>query len=120
MEHATLAANLASLFTLGMGGLGLFAPDKAAAFTRLVPLDIDGRSEIRATYGGLFAALGLCCLAAQADAVFLTAGIAWIGAAAGRLASVVMDRNAGARNLSAVAFEAVIGVPLLLPWMAGA
>ncbi|MFM7275249.1 MAG: DUF4345 family protein [Gammaproteobacteria bacterium] len=105
--------------TLGMGGLGLFAPDRAAAFTRISPLGVDGRSEIRATYGGLFAALGLCCLAAQSDAVFLTAGVAWLGAAAGRIASVAMDRNHGARNLGAVAFEAAIGIPLLLPMLAG-
>ena len=91
----------------------------AATFTRIAPLGIDGRSEIRATYGGLFAALGLCCLGAQTDAVFLTAGIAWLGAAAGRLASVLMDRNTSARNLGAVAFETLVGVPLVLPWLAG-
>lgn len=116
IEPDSLAANLSALVTLGMGGLGLFAPDRAAAFTRIAPLGVDGRSEIRATYGGLFAALGLVCLAAQSDAVFLTAGIAWLGAAAGRLVSVAMDRNHGARNLGAVAFEALIGMPLLLPW----
>ncbi len=72
----TLGANLGSLATLLLGCLGLFFPSHAATFTSISPMGRTGVSEIRATYGGLFAALGLTCLALQSTAVFSTAGLA--------------------------------------------
>ena len=120
MELDSLAANLGALATLLLGGLGLFFPDRAARFTSLSPVGRTGTSEIRATYGGLFAALGLFCLVPQATVVFLVAGVAWVGAAAGRTWSVVIDRNLETQNLGGIGFELAIGVLLLAPWIAAA
>ena len=117
MEFASLCANLGAAATLVLGGLGLFSPARAAAFTNLAPIGATGVSEIRATYGGFFAALGLACLALQASAVFSTAGAAWVGAAAGRAWSVVVDQNREAKNLGGIAFELAIGLLLLGPWL---
>jgi len=48
---------IAGAVTLGLGLLGLLRPAAAAAFTSIEPKGPMGVSEIRATCGGLFAAL---------------------------------------------------------------
>jgi hypothetical protein len=50
--------------------------------------------------------------------VFSTAAVAWIGATAGRLWSVVVDGNHERQNLGGIAFELAIGLLLLAPWLA--
>jgi len=72
-----------------------------------------GTSEIRATYGGFFAALGLWCLVSQREGVFVTVGFGWLGAALGRIGSVIVDRNVLPKNLGGVAFELILGLTLL-------
>jgi hypothetical protein len=93
--------------------MGLVRPSAAAAFTSIRPEGLMGVSEIRATYGGLFAALGAWGLWTQEPNAFTTAGVAWLGAALGRAASVVVDRNRDPRNLGGIAFEGAIGLALL-------
>jgi len=109
-----------ALVTMGLGLLGLVAPARASAFTSLAPVGLVGRSEIRATYGGFFLGLGAVCLATRAPEAFLAAGVAWLGAAAGRLVSVAVDASRSPKNLGGVAFEAAIGLALLAPWLAPA
>lgn len=115
MELLTVSANLGSIATLLLGCLGLFFPLRAADFTSITPIGATGVSEIRATYGGLFAALGLGCLTLQSVAVFSTAGLAWVGAAAGRTWSAVIDGNREPKNLGGIAFELIIGLLLMAP-----
>jgi hypothetical protein len=109
MDIGHLAANIGAAITLLLGLLGLLSPAKAAAFTSIAPVGPNGTSEIRATYGGLFFAMGLLCLTQQLEMIFLTVAAAWIGAAGGRLWSIVIDRNTSRKNLGGVGFEAVIG-----------
>ena len=118
METSLVIANLGALATTALGGLGLFAPQRAARFTNITPNGALGISEIRATYGGLFAALGLSCLVSQWDPIYLAAGIAWVGAALGRSWSVAIDRNFEAENLGGILFELAIGLCLLAPRLA--
>jgi len=120
LDPQTLSANLGAVATLLLGCLGLFFPSRAAAFTSIAPIGRTGVSEIRATYGGLFAALGLACLALQSLAVFSTAGVAWMGAAAGRAWSALIDGNREAKNLGGIVFELLLGLLLLAPWWAAA
>jgi hypothetical protein len=115
VDPSHLIANFGAFLTMGLGLLGLFAPAKVADFTSLSPAGLNGKSEIRATYGGLFTAMGVSCLATQAEGVFLTVGVAWIGAAIGRSWSVVVDRNFSSKNLGGVAFECSIGLLLTAP-----
>ncbi len=116
MTTGFIAANIGAAVTLALGLLGLLAPGKAAKVTNLQPLGKTGTSEIRATYGGFFAALGALCLVSQAPPIWLATGLAWLGAAAGRALSVAVDRNRDPKNLVGIAFEAIIGL-LLLSYM---
>ena len=118
MEISWVLAHLGAVATTALGGLGLFFPARAAAFTNISPVGENGVSEIRATYGGFFAALGLVCLLSQAEPMFLTAGIAWVGAAVGRTWSVAIDRNVDSTNLGGIVFELAIGLLLLAPQLA--
>ena len=100
--------------TCALGILGLVRPTVAARFTSITPDGKTGLSEIRATYGGFFLALGVHCLVVQEDLAFSMLGIAWLGAAGGRMVSVVVDQSREAKNLGGVLFEGCIGVLLLL------
>lgn len=115
MDTLITAANAGALATLILGILGLLAPAKAARFVSISPEGANGMSEIRATYGGLFVALGAWCLTSQSYVVFTVAGVAWIGAAAGRVFSMFIDKNGDVRNLGGVVLELVIGLLLLSP-----
>lgn len=111
-------ANLGALITLGLGAMGLLLPGRAARFTSISPQGSMGLSEIRATYGGLFLALGGVALWAQDRLLFAMLGTAWVGAAAGRLVSYWWDRNRQLRNVGGVLFELGIGYLLLAPVIA--
>lgn len=52
-------APLGAVGTLMLGWFGLIAPMRAARMVGLVPDGSRGISELRATYGGLFIAMGL-------------------------------------------------------------
>jgi hypothetical protein len=114
MQLAALLNNGGALVTTGLGALALVRPSAAAAFTSVAPQGLVGVSEIRATYGGFFAALGAAALWSQTPAVFSVVGLAWAGAALGRLLSVVVDRSTSAKNLGGVLFEGAIATLLLV------
>ncbi len=116
MELAGLLNNAGALITAGLGVVGLVRPSAASAFTSLEPRGKIGVSEIRATYGGFFLALGAWALYTQSPTAFTVVGIAWLGAAAGRAVSVVADRSTEAKNFGGIAFEAIIGLLLLARW----
>jgi hypothetical protein len=115
MDASLVLANVGAIITTVLGGLGLFMPDRAASFTSISPVGANGRSEIRATYGGLFAAMGLACLLSQWYPIYLTVGIAWAGTGAGRIWSVVIDKNIDPKNLGGIGMELGIAALLLAP-----
>lgn len=106
-------SNAGALITLGLGLLALLCPRVIAKFVSVEPIGLTGVSEVRATYGGFFVALGGLCLYFQSSTVFLVAGVAWFGAALGRCLSVLMDRSYASKNLAAILFESGIGTLLL-------
>jgi hypothetical protein len=97
-----------------LGLMGLVSPVAVARLTGLGLPDALARSEVRATYGGFFLALGLVALASDERWVYLTLGLGWIGAAVGRLVSVIADGSRSPKNLAGVAFEAAIGALLVI------
>jgi len=115
MDSSLVLNLLGAAITAGLGVMGLVRPAAAAAFTSLQPRGLLGVSEIRATYGGFFLALGAFALYSQATIAFGVLGAAWIGAAVGRLVSVAVDRSYAPKNLGGVVFEAGIGFLLLTP-----
>ncbi len=98
---------------VALGLNGLLRPAATAGFTSVAPVGRIGVSEIRATYGGLFLAFGLFALGSGSPVAFRALGCGWLGAAVGRVASIVVDRSREPRNFGAVAFEAVIAALLL-------
>ena len=119
MEPILILANIGAVATTLLGLLGLFLPDKAAAFVSISPVGLNGRSEIRATYGGLFVALGVACIVAQAEMAFMVAGAAWLGASVGRVYSALVDRNSDIKNIGGIMLEAGMGTLLVFPkWFA--
>ena len=115
MSFELVACNLGAFVTALMGAFGLLAPRRAAEFISIKPVGDNGISEIRATYGGLFLALGVLCLVSQSPTIFIAAGVAWVGAACGRLFSIFLDKNNDARNFGGLCLELVVGLLLLAP-----
>ncbi len=105
-----------SSVTLALGLLGLLAPERAAALVGVAADSTLGRSEVRATYGGIFVGLGAACLALRTPEAFAVAGAAWLFAALARVASLAVERDASARNLAGVIVESGIGLALLSAW----
>jgi hypothetical protein len=107
---------LGAAITLALGVMALLKPDWAASFVNLRPAGLIGTSELRATYGGFFAALGGTALWLGSGAVYAALGWAWAGAAAGRLLSAAIDGSRSGKNLGGIAFEAAIAALLLVRW----
>jgi hypothetical protein len=106
-------SNAGAFITFVLGLLALAYPNVIAKFVSVKPIGLTGVSEVRATYGGFFVALGGLCLYSQSSTVFLVAGVAWLGAALGRGLSVLMDRSYAPKNLAGILFESGIGTLLL-------
>lgn len=96
-----------------MGCLGLFFPEKASALTGLVASTPAARAEFRGTLGVTFIALGAVPLVSNSSYAFLTAGACWLGAAIGRIISIVADSGSDAKNWGAVAFELAVACLML-------
>lgn len=105
---------IGALITMAMGGLGLLTPNLAAKLVRLGPTNPEGFAEFRATYGGLFVALGLAPLIWPEPGLFLVAGLAWLGAAVGRIVSMAADGAHFKFNSLSVLFECACAGLLLV------
>jgi len=115
LEFSHVLHLLGALLTLGMGTLGLLRPLTAA---RLIGLSAEGRlglSELRATYGGLFFALGAFALVTRDEVAFTLVGAAWLGAAAARVGDALLARDTDRRVWRAALFEAGVALLLLAP-----
>lgn len=97
----------------GLGLLGLVAPARAQRFVGLSPSAPEGTGETRATYGGFFLGLELAAGWAWWSGSLTpmtVVAIAWLGAALGRVVSLLVDGHRTQKNLAGVAFEAVVGL----------
>jgi len=106
--------NVGALATVVMGCLGLFFPARASGLTCLAAQTASGRAEFRGTFGGAFLFLGLVPLLTQNQYAFLTVGLCWLGAALGRIASILIDNGNEPKNWAAVLFEAAFSTLLLI------
>ena len=114
MELPQILHHVGALVTLAMGGLGLVRPRAAARLIGLEPRGRLGGSELRATYGGLFAALGAFTLLTRDEVAFALVGAAWLGAAAARVGDALL--LGGDRSVwRAALFEAGVALLLLAP-----
>ncbi len=99
--------------TIVMGCIGLFLPSRAALIVGLTPKTNAGRSEFRASYGGLFVALGLVPLLSMEPIAFSVAGAAWLFTGIGRVVSIVVDQVSDRANWGGVGFELLFAALLL-------
>ena len=97
-----------------MGCLGLFFPQRAAAFTGLTAVKAPGRPEFRSTFGGLFLLAGSIPHLTMLPATLPVVGLSWAGAATGRIVSIFSDNANLPNNRIAVLFEAAIATLLLV------
>jgi hypothetical protein len=74
------------------GIAAVVAPRRVAAALQLSPVTSRGSAETRAGLGGTYAALGAAALASPDPAFQAAVGVTWLGAAAVRLAALVLDR----------------------------
>ena len=90
-----IALVLAGLANIAWGLFAFSAPDRAAAVLEFGLTSVEGRGEIRATYGGLILGLGLALLVAlrrpDARGSLNLLAIVFGALSLGRLGSLVLD-----------------------------
>ena len=96
-----------------MGVFGVLLPNRAAKLVSIEPVGGLGVSEIRATYGGLFLAMGVTCLVIQSPDAYLIAGASWFGAGLLRFPALVLDKGSFPKALRGAALELTIGIFLV-------
>lgn len=120
--NARVVTGFAGIVFLAFGVMGLVHPlwvmDFVGYSTSPSPSPLV-LGEVRAIYGGLFAALGLFTLVAAANpganrGALLLVGLLWLGVCAGRLAGAYLDGDPGLPGWIAVGFELFFGLLLAL------
>jgi hypothetical protein len=89
---------LNAIFFLGMGLCAIARPAFVVTFVGLVPGTADARNEIRAVYGGFGIAIAALLMLVAGNAtlrpgVLLAVAAALLGMAAGRVASLLIERT---------------------------
>jgi len=103
-------------------GLGLFAIVSPHGAAKLVGIRIDDTlphsiSEIRATYGGVFAGGHAFALATGSETAFLTLACGWGLTGIVRLASILIDRASNGANWGGTGFEFAMAALLAAPFI---
>ena len=104
---------IGAAITVFGGVIGLLFPTPVSRTIGLTLNGRLGRSEFRATYGGLFLAAGVAAIVIGTLDATLILACAWFGAAAGRTISAFIDRSWSKENLGGIAIEVVVGSLLL-------
>ncbi len=103
-----------ALLTIGLGLFGFLAPRyTAAALDFKIGGSTMGLSELRASAGGLFVAVGAFCLVTGDPYAYLMLGVIYAGAAMGRATAIVLDRPPMPKAAVWLAFEVVPAAWLL-------
>ena len=83
---------LSSAALMASGLAGVLMPRSVTSALDVDPVSDRGIAETRAGLGGTYAALGGWALLSRDPAAQVAVGVTWLGAAAVRLASLVVDR----------------------------
>lgn len=97
--------------SIGLGCFGWLAPKYTMGALDLRPGETSmGASEIRASAGCLFVGLGIGALIINTPTAFAILGFAWLGAAIGRLTSLILDGQSQKKWVY-FAVEAAVAIP---------
>ena len=103
-----------AIISVVAGCLGLIWPHHVS---RTIGLQIPGRlgkSEVRATYGGLFIGAGVAVLLIASSDAAMVLGAAWAGAFVARAISFVIDTSRTKENVAGLLIEGVMATLLIL------
>jgi hypothetical protein len=93
-----IAVELVAVFFLLMGLYALVAPGRVLSLFGVAVTTVDGRSEVRAVYGGFGVAMSVLLLVAGAtirDGVLACLAVALLGMAGGRVVAALLDGGPG-------------------------
>jgi Domain of unknown function (DUF4345) len=102
-----------ALFTALLGLLAFLAPRIGFKIARIEAKVPDAIAEGRASFGGVFLALGLGTILLAQPLVTLVLGGVWAMTALGRIVSMIFDRAISAYNISATVLEVVLACAAL-------
>ena len=102
-----------AVFTASLGLLAFVAPRVAFMIARIEAKVPDAIAEGRASFGGVFLALGLGTILLAQPLVTLVLGGVWVMMALGRVVSMIFDRAVSPYNGAATVFELALGAAAL-------
>ena len=103
-----------AMLSIGLGCFGWLAPHYTMAAIDLISGSSDmGTSEIRASVGCLFVGMGLGALILGSTEAYTMLGFCWVGAAVGRLTSLVLDGQTKKKWIY-FSIETGVGLPAIL------
>lgn len=103
-----------AILSIGLGCFGWLAPRYTLGALDLTPgPSTMGPSEIRASVGALFVGMGIGALVIGTPAAFAMLGFCWMGAAAGRATSLLLDGQTRKKWVF-FAVEAGVGLPAIV------
>ena len=103
-----------AIVSIVAGCLGLIWPKQVS---QKIGLQIPGRlgkSEVRATYGGLFIGAGVAVVLIASSDAALVLGAAWAGAFIARAVSFIIDSSRTKENIVGLLIEGVLAALLIL------
>jgi len=101
--------NIGATLSLILGLLAVAWPSKIETFVSIKGVGKEGKSEVRATYGGFFIGISLYSLITQTPVAFIALGCGWLCAAIVRSVTLLFG-SATPKNVGGVAFEVSIGL----------
>lgn len=106
---------IAALLTIGFGLFGFVAPRYTASALDLVPTGTTmGLSELRASVGGLFVVAGAAAIWLDHPIGYAMLGFAFVGAAVGRVLSLILDKPPVVKVLVFGGIEAALAAWFLM------
>lgn len=106
---------IVAIATILTGLVSLLKPESVTGFTGLRPEGGRGITEIRAVLGGFFIALGAAPLMLSSPVAYMMLGIAYLGVAAVRGISMLVDKSVVQSNMISLVVEIIFGIILVLP-----
>ena len=103
-----IISNIGACICVTLGCIALIYPRIIEVFVSIDASSVEGKSEVRATYGGFFLGISTYALYSQSADAFITIGIGWLGAALARVITLITG-SFSLKNLGGVLFEVLIG-----------